>query len=164
LQARILIPVDSFLEDADGLILTTSKTYDSSGSLKAMQDYRLETKKATFAIGPILPLQYGSGQISNRGDDAVASFLADKLQKFGEKSVLFVSISLILSVDYWTHSKMSFGTVVWPDSLDYVEEVIECMIEKKLPFVSSLNESSSPCLMFILTDILLRRPSCWGAW
>ncbi|KAF5311788.1 hypothetical protein D9619_003782 [Psilocybe cf. subviscida] len=109
----------NFLEDADGLILTTSKAYETSGSLRAMQDYRLEKGKATFAIGPTLPLQYASGAISNRGDDAVASFLADKLERFGEKSVLF----------------MSFGTVMWPESLDYVEEVIECMIEKKLPFI-----------------------------
>ncbi|KAF5311787.1 hypothetical protein D9619_003781 [Psilocybe cf. subviscida] len=110
----------SFLEEADGLILTTSKAYEMSGTLRALETYRLdEMNKVTFAIGPLLPLQYSSGQLSNRGDEAIASFLADKLEKFGEKSVLF----------------MSFGTVVWPESSDYVEEVIDCMIEKKLPFI-----------------------------
>lgn len=87
----------SFLHNSDGLILTTSKAYETSGSLDALEAYRLETNKATFAIGPLLPLGYTSGQISNRGDEAVASFLADKLEKFGEKSVLFVSLMLALS-------------------------------------------------------------------
>jgi hypothetical protein len=90
----------SFLENSDGLILTTSKAYETSGSLKALKDYRSEMKKATFAIGPCLPLQYAAGNISDRGDDAVASFLADKLEKFGEKSVLFVSIKITPLIEY----------------------------------------------------------------
>ncbi|KAF5313261.1 hypothetical protein D9619_003741 [Psilocybe cf. subviscida] len=109
----------SFLEDADGLILTTASAYEISGSLKAFEDYRLGKNKATFAIGPLLPLHYSSGKISDRGDEAVTSFLADKLKRFGEKCILF----------------MSFGTLMWPNSVDYVEEVIECLIHKRLPFI-----------------------------
>ncbi|KAF5328078.1 hypothetical protein D9619_013642 [Psilocybe cf. subviscida] len=109
-----------FLDEADGLMLTTSKAYETSGTLRALKAHRLdELNKVTFAIGPLLPLRYSSGQSSNRGDEAIALFLAEKLEWFGEKSVLF----------------MSFGTVVWPESLDYVEEVIDCMIEKELPFI-----------------------------
>lgn len=109
-----------------------------------MTDYRLKKNKATFAIGPLLPLEYSSGRLSNRGDEVVASFLADKLERFGEKSVLYVSLSIqSFLIRYRGIVKMSFGTVMWPDSLDYVEEVIECMIEKKLPFVSSMNGNSS---------------------
>ncbi|KAF5310569.1 hypothetical protein D9619_008191 [Psilocybe cf. subviscida] len=109
----------SVIEGAEGLILTTSKAYENSGTLDALQAHRNGAGKATFAIGPLLPLQYGLGQISNRGDDAIKSFMDAKLEKYGEKSVLF----------------MSFGTVLWPESLDYLEEIIECMIEKELPFV-----------------------------
>ncbi|KAF5313262.1 hypothetical protein D9619_003742 [Psilocybe cf. subviscida] len=119
---KILTLYGSFLEGADGLILATAKAYETSGSLKAFSEYRLGKNKATFAIGPLLPLHYSSGQISNRGDEALATFLADKLERFGQKSVLFLL-------------KMSFGTFIWPESLDYVEEIIGCMIEKKLPFV-----------------------------
>ena len=96
----MLIAVVSFLEGSDGLILTTSKAYETSGSLKALQDYRLKLNKATFAIGPLLPLQYASGQLSSRGDEGVVSFLADKLERFGPNSVLFVSVRLAIFIEY----------------------------------------------------------------
>ena len=85
---------NSVIEGTEGLILTTSKLYENSGTLDALQAHRAAANKATFAIGPLLPLQYGSGNISNRGDDAVKSFMDAKLEKYGEKSVLFVSLLL----------------------------------------------------------------------
>jgi hypothetical protein len=86
---------NSVIEESEGLILTTSKAYENSGTLDALQAHRTDANKATFAIGPLLPLGYGSGHISNRGDDAVKSFMDAKLEKYGEKSVLFVSLILI---------------------------------------------------------------------
>ena len=80
-------------QEADGLILTTSKAYENSGSLDAVRDYRNKANKATFAIGPLLPQDYGSGSVGNRGDEAIKSFMDTKLEKYGEKSVLFVSYS-----------------------------------------------------------------------
>lgn len=86
------------IEGAEGLILTTSKAYENSGTLDALQAHRNDAGKATFAIGPLLPLQYGLGQISNRGDDAIKSFMDAKLEKYGEKSVLFVSLYYISQI------------------------------------------------------------------
>ncbi|KAF5312054.1 hypothetical protein D9619_003768 [Psilocybe cf. subviscida] len=111
---------------SDGLILTSCKAYETSGSLDALKAYRAETNKPTFALGPLVPVHYTTGNtaIDSRGgdpEDALKAFLNDKLAKFGENSVLF----------------MSFGTMNWPESLDNVEEVLGCLIEREVPFIFS---------------------------
>lgn len=87
---------------SDGLILTSCKAYETSGSLDALKAYRAETNKSTFALGPLVPVHYTTGNtmIDSCGgdsDDALKSFLNDKLEKFGENSVLFVSVPVSMS-------------------------------------------------------------------
>lgn len=145
---------------SDGLILTTCKAYENSGSLDALTAYRAESNEPTFALGPLIPVHYASGNFktNSNGDteDALQAFLEDNLEKFGEGSVLFVSAATVLlsfvSASYFVilHYKMSFGTMNWPESLDNVEEVIDCLIERKMPFVSPSQPPQYTLYLFFL--------------
>ncbi|KAF9486600.1 UDP-Glycosyltransferase/glycogen phosphorylase [Pholiota conissans] len=110
-----------FFKESDGTIITTSETYENPESVKAMREWLGSWGKSTFGLGPLLPIGYGkpSVSVSNRGDTTVEAFLDKSLKKYGEKSVLFIS----------------FGTVFWPTNVEYVDELIEALIEKELPFI-----------------------------
>lgn len=83
-----------FLKESDGLIITTSETYENVASLQSLRSWLVGWGKATYGVGPLLPTGYGNSTLSSRGDTAVEVFLEKSLQKYGEKSVLFVSALL----------------------------------------------------------------------
>ena len=103
-----------------------------------MKSWFSEQKKSFFTIGPLLPLGLGSKKQSS-ATGGVDTFLDRMLLERGEKSVLFVSFlqSILFATLYeiWT-SQMSFGTAFFPSAPEYLEEVLEALIEKKFPFVS----------------------------
>ncbi|KAF8194683.1 hypothetical protein BJ912DRAFT_1087311 [Pholiota molesta] len=115
----LYISATSFFKESDGIIITTSDEYENPLSVASMRSWLSAWGKTTYAIGPLMPIGYGSNSISNRGDTAVETFLEKSLQKYGEKSILFIS----------------FGTVFWPTKSEYVDELIDALIEKELPFL-----------------------------
>ncbi|KAF9486599.1 UDP-Glycosyltransferase/glycogen phosphorylase [Pholiota conissans] len=110
-----------FFKESDGTIITTSETYENPESMRAFREWLGSWGKSTFGLGPLLPIGYGKPtvSISSRGDTTVEAFLDKSLKKYGEKSVLFIS----------------FGTVFWPTNMEYIDELIEALIEKELPFL-----------------------------
>ncbi|KAF8965569.1 UDP-Glycosyltransferase/glycogen phosphorylase [Flammula alnicola] len=109
----------SFLQESDGTILTTCEAYENTGALKAMKSWLSDWNKSSFSIGPLLPLGYGVDDQSSRGDTGVETFMDEMLVRYGKKSVLF----------------FSFGTVFWPHVEEYIDEVMEVLMEKQFPFV-----------------------------
>jgi hypothetical protein len=59
--------------------------------LDAYRKHIESTGKPLFALGPLLPDGYGKTKISADSEAEVEEFLADKLEKCGPDSVLFVS-------------------------------------------------------------------------
>ncbi|KAF8204107.1 UDP-Glycosyltransferase/glycogen phosphorylase [Pholiota molesta] len=111
-----------FFKQSDGVIIATSETYEHAESVEAFRSWFAGWGKPAYAVGPLLPIGYGSTSVSSRGDTAVEVFLEKSLQKHGEKSVLFISL----------------GTLFWPTKPEYVEELINALIEKEMPFVFCL--------------------------
>lgn len=82
------------LKECDGMLITTFEKWENRGSFQVLKSWMADWGKDTYGIGPLLPLGYGSGAVSNRGATDVEAFLQNKLDKHGKKSVLFVSYLL----------------------------------------------------------------------
>ncbi|KAF8194649.1 hypothetical protein BJ912DRAFT_924123 [Pholiota molesta] len=109
----------SFFKESEGVIIATSDEYENPVSVTSMRSWLAAWGKTTYTVGPLMPIGYGSNSVSSRGDTVVEKFLEKSLQKYGEKSVLFIS----------------FGTVFCPTKPEYVDELIDALIEKELPFL-----------------------------
>ncbi|KAF8965577.1 CobB/CobQ-like glutamine amidotransferase domain-containing protein [Flammula alnicola] len=108
-----------FFKESDGAIITACEAYENTGALKAMKSWLSNWNKSGFSIGPLLPLGYGVDDQSSRGDTGVETFMDAMLVRYGKRSVLF----------------FSFGTVFWPHVEEYIDEVMEVLMEKQFPFV-----------------------------
>ncbi|PPQ87580.1 hypothetical protein CVT25_006080, partial [Psilocybe cyanescens] len=99
-----------------------------------------EWKKEVYTVGPLLAskpttssvapdiktIANGNGNSNghSNGDPSsseIQAFLEKSLKEYGEKSLVLIS----------------FGSLFWPTVQEYVEEVIEALIEKKFPFIVS---------------------------
>jgi hypothetical protein len=97
------VPIESlfcrFFKESEGVIIATSDEYENPVSVTSMRSWLAAWGKTTYAVGPLMPIGYGSNSVSSRGDTVVEKFLEKSLQKYGEKSVLFVSqIFLLFSI------------------------------------------------------------------
>ena len=54
-------------------------------------------------------------------------------------SILCKILSFVLGFNYIFYLQVSFGTVFWPSVPEYIDELIEALIEKKVPFVRLLS-------------------------
>jgi len=108
--------------ECDATIVTTSYAYESA-SLDAMIEWFSDMQKEVHVLGPLLPSGYGSesqnGEVGTNVD--IEAFLAKMLVQHGKRSVFFIS----------------FGTVLWPSVSEYIDELIEALIEKEAPFILS---------------------------
>jgi len=127
----------SILKECDDVISVSSYAFESE-SIESMRSWFAEWRKQLFVLGPLLPESYSSDIQSSRGATDVEEFLETMLLERGEKSVLFVSRYMFLCYFYAiesTNLKMSFGTFFWSTAPEYIEEVLEALIEKDFPFV-----------------------------
>ncbi|KAJ7671650.1 UDP-Glycosyltransferase/glycogen phosphorylase [Mycena polygramma] len=108
----------TFLMACDGVIISTAEAYEPV-SLKALESWSTSISKRLYAVGPLLPLSFGSHSHISDGETEVKQFLDGMLAQYGEHSLLFIS----------------FGTVFWPTVSEYVDEVVEALLEKKAPFI-----------------------------
>ncbi|KAJ7454822.1 UDP-Glycosyltransferase/glycogen phosphorylase [Mycena latifolia] len=109
----------TFLMDCDAVIISTAEAYEEV-SLKALESWFTSLSKPLYAVGPLLPLK-SSAAASQIGenDTMFKAFLDGMLAQYGEHSVIFIS----------------FGTVFWPTVHEYVDELVEALLEKKAPFI-----------------------------
>jgi len=78
-------------------------------------------QKEVHVFGPLLPAGYGTeSQNTEYGaNNDIEVFLREMLVQHGKRSVFFIS----------------FGTIFWPPVLEYIDELVEALIEKKAPFI-----------------------------
>jgi len=98
-----------------------------------------------YVVGPLLRPGYGRPSVENlaseqsQGERDVQVFLKKMQANYGERSVVYVSFSPPLD-ECSKYSlllfQISFGTIIWPTEPGYIDEVIQALIDKKVPFVS----------------------------
>ncbi|KAJ6577343.1 UDP-Glycosyltransferase/glycogen phosphorylase [Mycena capillaripes] len=108
----------TFLMACDGVIISTAEAYEKD-SLKALESWFTSISKPFYAVGPLLPPKFGSGLHISEDETIFKTFLDKMLAQFGEHSLLFIS----------------FGTVFWPTVNEYIDEIVEALLEKKAPFI-----------------------------
>jgi hypothetical protein len=104
-----------------------------------MKQWFSDMQKELFVFGPTLPPGYGTEiQKSEEGASVdIETFLGKMLVQHGKGSVFFVRIFPFFCIpSKQIFPQISFGTVFWPTVPEYVEELIDALIEKKAPFVS----------------------------
>ncbi|KAK7042088.1 glycosyltransferase family 1 protein [Favolaschia claudopus] len=111
------------LAACDGVFVNTTPAYDGA-SLSAFRSWAKQNQnKRTYAIGPLLPPGYGTGNsmagMADPKNTAVHSFLDAMASKHGVQSVLFIS----------------FGSIFWPQAEEQLEELINVLLEKQFPFI-----------------------------
>ncbi|KAH9476230.1 Anthocyanidin 3-O-glucosyltransferase [Psilocybe cubensis] len=89
-------------------------------------------KKELYVVGPLLaskPTRFGvtdgtsalGADVSSTESPEVQRFLDNAMQEYGKNSVVLIS----------------FGSIFWPTVNEYIDEVLEALIEKKFPFILS---------------------------
>ncbi|KAJ7887433.1 hypothetical protein B0H13DRAFT_892025 [Mycena leptocephala] len=106
----------------DGVFVTTTPAYDGE-SLLAFQTWARQTlHKPVYAVGPLLPPEYGKEKTpisTGTLDVEMKAFLDSMGSKYGDNSVLFIS----------------FGSIFWPKVDTQLEDLVEALLEKEMPFI-----------------------------
>ena len=98
-------------------------------------------QKEVHILGALLPPGYGTKtQNGEEGTSVdIERFLGEMLVQHGKRSVFFVRsfpfYFLRSNLNLHGFSQVSFGSLFWPSIPEYVDELIEALIEKKAPFV-----------------------------
>ena len=96
-------------------------------------------QKEVHVLGPLLPSGYATEtQNCEEGVSTdIEAFLREMQVQYGKRSVFFVSFFPFFCLPTKKIiPQISFGTVFYPTVSEYVDELIEALIEKKAPFVS----------------------------
>ena len=96
-------------------------------------------QKEVHVFGPLLPSSYGIESQNNEEDANVdiEAFLEEMLLQHGKRSVFFVRFLFLFRIpSKQNFPQISFGTIFYPAISEYVDELIEALIEKRTPFVS----------------------------
>jgi hypothetical protein len=87
------------LVECDGVIISSAEAYESS-SLRALGSWISDLSKPLYAVGPLLPPDYGTGAPPSRqGRTAeLETFLDAMLSQHGRCSVFYVSCFLDIGI------------------------------------------------------------------
>ncbi|KAG5635137.1 hypothetical protein H0H81_012325 [Sphagnurus paluster] len=117
----LLITGREFLLDSDGILIASCDAYEK-GPLDGVRQWFADWKKPIYTVGPLLPAGYTSTQSdANESHSEIEHFLFKKQETHGKRSVVFIS----------------FGTAFWPTTPEYLEEVVDALLEKEMPFILS---------------------------
>ena len=98
-----------------------------------MKQWFSDMRKEVHVLGPLLSSGY---DIKTQRSVDIEAFLGEMQVQHGKQSVFFASLfSLFLNYNYIISPQISFGTLFWPSISEYIDELIEALIEKTAPFV-----------------------------
>jgi hypothetical protein len=99
-----------------------------------------DIQEEIHVLGPLLPSGYGiKTQNSEEGTGVdIEIFLGEMQVQHRKRSVFFVRSFPFFCVRTYIRnfSEVSFGSLFWPSVPEYIDELIEVLIEKKAPFAS----------------------------
>ncbi|KAJ7628723.1 hypothetical protein FB45DRAFT_1059434 [Roridomyces roridus] len=121
----------TMLMQSSGVFIGTCSAYDGE-ALLALNDWVTSTlNKPLYAVGPLLRIPpTDRREISSISpvtaatdprDIAIQTFLDKCLAEYGERSIILIS----------------FGTIFWPTVPDYLDELVDALIDAKFPFIFS---------------------------
>ena len=130
---------NSTFRECDATIINTSYAYEPV-ILDAMKQWFFGMRKELYVLGPHLPSGYSIETQNGEGGKSfdIEFFLGEMLVQHGKDSVFYV-VEFFLSSAFQLNKispQISFGTLFYPPVSEYVDELIEALIEKKAPFVS----------------------------
>ncbi|KAH9478360.1 UDP-glucosyltransferase 45 [Psilocybe cubensis] len=145
------MPVSDFLrlaysgfEACDALLSLSAYDFEPESMEALKMWYAKQWGKELYAVGPLVasrPTKYGISSNNDSISSDIEHFLDEALHQYGEKSLVL----------------LSFGSIFWPSKSEYVEEVVEALIEKKFPFIVSY---ASPYAK--LSDALINKVNASG--
>ncbi|KIM47087.1 glycosyltransferase family 1 protein [Hebeloma cylindrosporum] len=115
-----------FFDQCDAALIASSYSYE--GAALGQMKSHFKSRLPIYCVGPLLPSGYGrpsvverseSNNLNSRVESDVQVFLNEMRDKYGKRSVVFIS----------------FGTIFWPMTPEYVDELIQVLIEKVVPFI-----------------------------
>ncbi|KAI5116141.1 hypothetical protein M0805_006322 [Coniferiporia weirii] len=125
LYAILYMRSHRYMLECDGAIVMSSKAYEPQ-AIAALEDWFSETGRPVYSVGPLIPfanLKAGNNSLidsaSNGEKSKVISFLDNALNKYGERSLLYIS----------------FGTIYWPNKPEMIYSLIDEIIARGIPFV-----------------------------
>ncbi|OCH85806.1 UDP-Glycosyltransferase/glycogen phosphorylase [Obba rivulosa] len=120
---NIWIDAANFLENCDGILLTSPECYEPV-SIAGLRDWFSETSRNVYAIGPLLPIEeqsVGKEKDSSKQGAAIERFMDSVLKTRGENSLLYIS----------------FGSLWWPVNPEKIWAFLDIVMEMKIPFIMS---------------------------
>ncbi|KAJ3487391.1 hypothetical protein NLI96_g3558 [Meripilus lineatus] len=115
----------SFLEQCDGLIMTTPEEYEPEG-IADIKKWFAKTSRSVYHLGPLLPalndpkVSAEEKSISANGQE-ISDFMDSVLKSHGPQSMVY----------------MAFGSIFWSVEPEKIWAFVDVLIEKKIPFVMS---------------------------
>ncbi|KAG6812453.1 hypothetical protein H0H92_002821 [Tricholoma furcatifolium] len=105
---------------SSAMLVASHEAYGKE-TMDALKEWYSDQGKPVYLVGPTLyDPPKSSGATSNL---EVASYLDKILEQRGRTSVVYIS----------------FGTVYWPTVPEYLDEIIEALLEKDFPFILTLS-------------------------
>lgn len=80
--------------ECDSVLISSSAAYESV-PLETLKGWFSSLNKPVYALGPLLPLDYGCDEAKFEAHGDIGSFLARMQEKYGEHSLLFVRTFLL---------------------------------------------------------------------
>jgi hypothetical protein len=124
----------------DSAILSTAHAYEPV-SLAAVESWFASIGKPMYTVGPLMPPNLRASAEETEADAGFKTFLDGMEGKYGSHSVIFVGRNLRFPFQValtLIRLQISFGTVFWPTAHEYIDELVEALLEKQAPFVRYL--------------------------
>ena len=144
LEHVYLLIYKSLLNECDGVLMPSSHSWEHA-SLIQMEEWLKSLPQGSmplYVVGPLLRPGYGRPSVENsaseqsQGEKDIQVFLKEMQANYGERSVVYVGFSPTIGWMPQIFIQISFGTIIWPTAPGYIDEVIQALIDKKIPFVS----------------------------
>lgn len=102
--------------ECDGIIIASSEAYEKV-SLEALRSWYSELNKPLYAVGPLLPKNFGGVEaLTGQRNAEIETFLESMLTQHGERSVVFVRFVGLYSS---TTHQVASSDVFWHYNLAY---------------------------------------------
>ncbi|KAG6809307.1 hypothetical protein H0H92_000751 [Tricholoma furcatifolium] len=108
------------IQESNAMLISSPEVY-AKETLGAIKTWQSEQGKPVYFVGPLVSQPNAQSDLTKDNSD-IATFLDKALEQHGKHSVV-------------SWGKVAFGTTDWPTRPEYLDEVIEALLEKNIPFI-----------------------------
>ncbi|KIJ28937.1 glycosyltransferase family 1 protein [Sphaerobolus stellatus SS14] len=117
-----------FIRQADGIITPGTSAFEAE-ALAAVKKWQSENRKEMYIVGPLVPIEDGSGNKLKKlaqENESAASDKGSEIEEFLEK--------ILHEYGAYAMIYIAFGSSWWPDSKQ-IWTFVNVLIEQKVPFI-----------------------------